>query len=379
MDRSVNEKHESLIADDHVPLTGGLSPDYQPPAAPSLFDRLIEIVNDPRNSWIGMGPLAGALKGANLIKPLVKAQQPGYKVAAHNKALDHTGSEAISMIHDYHPELDRTTHPTYGGKSREGIAQTLYYNAPFHQEVPVPTKEEMLAAQALLKKIAQQGAPDMLTLFRGGLPLRSEELAREALPHTPVPVTRDLSTATAFAGNDRYNYNPIFELQVPREDLLADVQKLQRGRGYSEQEVLVPLRSFKGAQTRLPFGNPQPHTDPYFPPQNNEFFKGATFSTPDPPPPPTPKYPVPEPKQTYSGAKFADPLEEIDIPPSTKALNSLIEHSKPPTQQLLKEVEAAWKKYQATHSEADSNAWEALTQKLWEADENAYFKYMETD
>jgi hypothetical protein len=44
------------------------------------------------------------------------------------------------------------------------------------------------------------------------------------------------------------------EATIPREQVLADVSKLQRGRGYSEEaELLVPAKAFEHAQLRLPY------------------------------------------------------------------------------------------------------------------------------
>lgn len=227
------------------------------PSKQPLLDVLMDIANDPRNAWIGLGPLAGAVKGARLIKPLVAADQMSYRglLPAKQKSLKWSGSEQAAKILDYDPQLGHTVNPVWGGPNinTESFAHNLGGGPP-------PTPDEIVAAQDILKKIAQQNALPTVTLYRGGEPLRhAGALSKEAAvrtPNTPVPVTSDIKTATEFAHAGGPHVTPLFELQVPREDLLANIEKLQRGRGYRESEYLVPLRAFQNAQTRLPFENP---------------------------------------------------------------------------------------------------------------------------
>lgn len=57
--KPISERHESFVEEPHSPYpTGGLSPGYRPPDAGELFGKLLEILGDPRNAWIGLGPLS---------------------------------------------------------------------------------------------------------------------------------------------------------------------------------------------------------------------------------------------------------------------------------------------------------------------------------
>lgn len=217
-----------------------------PPTTP-LLDVLMDIANDPRNAWLGLGPMAGAIKGARLIKPLLEAEQSGFNrlLPSKQKSLKFSGSEGAAKILDFNPQLGVTTHPAFPQQSA-----SMFGVAP--ESGRAATADEIVAAQDILKKLAQQNAPNTVTLYRGGNPVAA------ANPNTPVPATSDLSRATEFA---HFGFKPIFELQVPREDLLANIDKLQRGRGYRESEYLIPLRAFQDAQTRLHFENPRPGTE----------------------------------------------------------------------------------------------------------------------
>lgn len=242
------------------------------PPTKQPLEYLFEALNDPRNAWMGIGPMAGAIKGARLIKPLVEANQsvPGIKAGA--KSLNWSGSEQAAKILDFDPKLGHTTHPVYGGKSQTAesfITPNEAFQMPGETDALMPgqgppTADEIVAAQNILKKLAQQGAPKELTLYRGGEPIRPsiyrEPSALPPSPNTPIPATTDLTTATEFS---RQGSSPLFEMKVPREDLLANIEKLQRGRGYREQEYLIPLRSFEGAQARIPFENPYPVSQAY--------------------------------------------------------------------------------------------------------------------
>lgn len=231
----------------------------QPPAK-SIMEMFSEVMDDPRNAWLGLGPVAGAVKGARLIKPMVEANtmlRPGVK--ATEKTLMRPGSEIAASILDFDPALQRTTHPLYGKMTPEALS---YQFSPSYAQPLTPpiTPDEIVAAQDILKKLAQQGAPPTTTLYRGGEPVKGLYPSTTLPPHTPVPATSDLTTATEFAMAQPGVPRPLFELQVPRADLLANIEKLQRGRGYKEHEYLIPLRAFQNAQTRLPFDNPYPST-----------------------------------------------------------------------------------------------------------------------
>lgn len=258
------------------------------PPTKQPMEYLFEVLNDPRNAWIGLGPMGMAVKGSRLIKPLVEAAPTQRFLPAKSKALVHTGSEQAAKILDFNPELGHTVHPIWGGRHQTADSfagpqeafQMPGQNGPLLAGQKPPTVDEIVAAQDLLKKMAQQNAPKELTLYRGGVPLKHSSdipFNHPELKNTPVPVTSDLKIATNFAvpqyGNPQ-PYSPLFELKVPREDLLANIEKLQRGRGYNESEYLIPLRSFQGAQTRLPFPNPNPYPGE----PDATIFKGAEFS-----------------------------------------------------------------------------------------------------
>lgn len=231
-----------------------------PPTQP-LLDVLLEIANDPRNAWMGLGPVGMAVKGSRLIKPLVEAEKFSHvgTVPAKTKTLKHAGSEPAAKILDFDPQLGHTTHPEWGGprENARSFAESGGMRAPLLEGQVPPTVDEIVAAQDILKKIAQQNAPKELTLYRGGEPVRRFPMHGDKPwtlnPNTPVPATSSLETATQFMSGGG---KPLFELKVPREDLLANIEKLQRGRGYRESEYLIPLRAFQNAQTRLPFENP---------------------------------------------------------------------------------------------------------------------------
>jgi hypothetical protein len=247
-----------------------------PPTKP-ILDVLMDIANDPRNAWMGLGPVGMAVKGSRLIKPLVAAEQ-GVRpsswgaLPAKQKSLKWSGSEPAARILDYDPQLGHTTNPILGGPGQTAASVVPGWIGP------QPTADEIVAAQDILKKMAQQNAPKTMTLYRGGEPIRHSQYSQMKPPfnpNTPVPATSDLKIATDFTQSNVGLPSPLFELKVPREDLLANIDKLQRGRGYRESEYLIPLRSFQGAQTRLPFPNPVRVPESEW--KGGTYLKGAQF------------------------------------------------------------------------------------------------------
>jgi len=241
------------------------------PPTKSIMELFMDVMDDPRNAWLGLGPMAGAIKGARLIKPLVAAEQTGYRslLPAKQKSLKFSGSEQAAKILDFDPQLGHTANPVWGGPNQTAESFAPWQRAALPDQ-PVPTADEIVAAQEILKKIAQQNAPKTVTLYRGGEPLKHagaiSKAAGAASPNTPIPATSDIKTATEFAqAKVEGRPYPLFELKVPREDLLANIEKLQRGRGYRESEYLIPLRAFQGAQLRLPFENPSTYGGTHFP------------------------------------------------------------------------------------------------------------------
>jgi hypothetical protein len=65
------------------PIQPGITHNYQPNEQAKALGTVIAAINDPRNSWIGLGPAAATMRGMRLLQPITKTpEMGGFRVPA---------------------------------------------------------------------------------------------------------------------------------------------------------------------------------------------------------------------------------------------------------------------------------------------------------